>query len=47
MEWAPEAEPQSSKEASRAPRCPEVVRAAKNRGITNRGGRPVALPLQA
>ena len=35
MEWAPEAEPQSSKEASRAPRCPEVVRAAKNRGITN------------
>ena len=35
MEWAPEAEPQSRKEASRAPRCPEVVRAARNRGITS------------
>ena len=35
MEWAPEAEPQRRKEARRAPRCPEVVAAAKARGITS------------
>ena len=35
MEWAPEAEPQSREEAQRSPRCPEVVAAAKKRGITN------------
>ena len=34
MEWAPEAEPQTRKEVQRAPRCPEVVEAAKERGIT-------------
>ena len=35
MEWAPEAEPQRRKEARRAQRCPEVVAAAKERGITS------------
>lgn len=35
MKWAPEAESQARKEARRAPRCPEVVRAAKKRGITS------------
>ncbi len=33
-EWAPEAEPQSRKEVQRAPHCPEVVAAARERGIT-------------
>lgn len=33
--WAPEAEPQSRKEARRAPLCPEVVDAAKERDITS------------
>ena len=35
MKWAPEAEPQARKEARRAPRCPEVVKAAKKREITS------------
>ena len=35
MEWAPEAEPQSRKEARRAPRCPEIIPAAKKRSITS------------
>ena len=35
MEWAPEAEPQSRDEVCRAPRCPEVVAAATDRGITS------------
>ena len=35
MKWAPEAEPQSRGEARRAPRHPEVVRAAEERGITS------------
>lgn len=35
MEWASEAEPQSREEAQRWPRCPEVVAAAKERGITS------------
>ncbi|MXZ96612.1 MAG: DUF4433 domain-containing protein [Acidimicrobiaceae bacterium] len=35
VEWAPEAEPQSREEAERAPGCPEVVAAAKERGITS------------
>ena len=35
MEWAPEVEPQSRKEARRAPRCPEVVAVAEERGITS------------
>ncbi len=35
MQRAPEARPQSRTEASRNPRCPEVARAAKKRGITS------------
>ena len=35
VEWAPEAEPQSRPEARNARRCPEVVSAAKQRGITS------------
>ena len=35
MEWASEAEPQSRDEVRRAPRYPEVVTAAKERGITS------------
>ena len=35
VEWAPEAEPQSREETQRAPRCPEVVAAANERGITS------------
>ena len=35
MKWAPAAEPQSRKEARGTPRCPEVVRAAEERGITS------------
>ena len=35
MEWAPEAEPQSRDEVRRAPRCPEVVQAATERGVTS------------
>jgi len=35
MQWAPEAQPQSRAEASRNPKCPEVVLAAKKRGITS------------
>lgn len=35
VEWAPEAEPQSREEVERAPRCPEVVTAAKERSITS------------
>ena len=35
VEWAPEAEPQSREAVERAPRCPEVVAAAKKRGITS------------
>ena len=35
VEWAPEAKPQSRKAVRRAPRCPEVVDAAKERGITS------------
>lgn len=33
--WAPEAHPQSREDARRAPRCPEVIAAAKERGITS------------
>ena len=33
--WAPEAEPQSRQEVDRVPECPEVVEAAKGRGITS------------
>ncbi len=35
MEWAPEAKPQRRKEIRRAPRCRDVVEAAKHRGITS------------
>lgn len=35
MKWAPEAKPQCRSEASRAPLCPEVVTAARERGITS------------
>lgn len=33
--WAPEAKPQSPDEVRSAPRCPEVVEAAKKRGINS------------
>lgn len=35
MTWAPEARPQNAAEARRMPRCPEVVEAARERGITS------------
>lgn len=35
MEWAPEAQPQPREQLARTPRCPEVVDAAKGRGITS------------
>ena len=35
MEWAPKAEPQSREEVRLAPACPEVVTAAKERGIAS------------
>ena len=35
MEWAPEAEPQTIEEVHRSPSHPEVVDAAKSRGITS------------
>lgn len=35
MEWAPEAEPQTIEEVRRSPSHPEVVDAAKSRGITS------------
>ena len=35
MKWAPEAEPQLRQEVDRGPKCPDVVKAAKERGITS------------
>ena len=35
VEWAPEAKPQLREQVRRTPRCPEVVAAAKKRGITS------------
>ena len=35
MNWAPEAVPQSPEEVRNAPPCPEVVEAARERGITS------------
>jgi hypothetical protein len=35
MEWAPEATPQTEEQVRRSPRCPEVIEAAIERGITS------------
>lgn len=35
MKWAPEAEPQSRQEVDRGPKCPDVVKAAEERGMTS------------